>query len=35
MGGTVINRRGKSWEVERTTIENPNIQPKVMPALKI
>ena len=35
LGGTVINRRGKTWEVERTTIEWVGVKPKVMPALKI
>ena len=33
MGGTIVIRRGKTWEVERATVEW--VQPSVMPALKI
>jgi len=35
MGGTIFNRKGKRWEVLRTTIQRPNVQPEVMPVLKI
>jgi len=34
-GGTIFNRKGKRWEVLRTTIQRPNVQPEVMPVLKI
>ena len=35
MGGTIFNRKGKRWEVLRTTMQSPNVQPEVMPVLKI
>ena len=35
MGGTVLNRRDKPWEVVRTTIVDPHVQSQVMPVLKI
>jgi len=35
MGGTVVHRKGKVWEVERATIEWVGVKPEVMPALKI
>lgn len=35
MGGTVVLRRGKTWEVERATVEWVGGKLSVMPALKI